>query len=184
MNNLPTQRIKTKKSSTLIIDRDYRKLSHATQDLDPNLLPVNNFFVHWIKEINVTKNVTNESLIPTTTPQEVYSYSDAMLKHLPKNALKMIPKDFLFSRKVVVYPANSGRRSHSNDDATKKADDKIVDREDKFAAQIGSKYMYKIPLKYFCDLGKINFPTNIGLEICCMLETEMKRLFESKRLQT
>ena len=68
----------------------FRKLSNPAQDLDPNLLPINNFFAHWIKEIDITKYGANKSLIPTTTPQEVYRYSDAMLKHLPKNALKMI----------------------------------------------------------------------------------------------
>ena len=83
-----------------------------TQDLDPNLLPVNNFFAHWIKETDVTKYGTNKSLIQTTTPQDVYRYSDAMLKHLPKNALKMIQKDILFSKKTVIYLANSDRRSH------------------------------------------------------------------------
>ena len=47
--------------------------------------------------------------------------------------------------------------------------------------QIDSKYVYRIPLKYFCDLGKINFPTKIDLKIHCTLETEMKKLFESKK---
>ena len=85
--------------SELILDKNYytnlkslricfpirfRKLSNAALDLDPNLLPVNNFFAHWIKEIDVTKNGMNKSLIPTTNPQEVYRYSDAMLKNLPK----------------------------------------------------------------------------------------------------
>ena len=66
----------------------FRKLSDATQDLDPNLLLVNSFFAHWIKEIDVTKYGTNKSLIPTTTPQEVYRYSDAVLRRLLKNTLK------------------------------------------------------------------------------------------------
>ena len=56
------------------------------------LIPVNNFFAHWIKEIDITKYRTNKLLIPTTTSKEIYRYSDKMLKHLPKNALKMIEK--------------------------------------------------------------------------------------------
>lgn len=44
--------------------------------------------------------------LPTTTPQEIYMYSDVMLKHLPKNALKMIEKDILFSKRPVVYTSN------------------------------------------------------------------------------
>ena len=62
----------------------------------------------------------------------------------------MIQKDLLFSKMAVIYPANSDRRSHSNDDATKRANDNIEDREDKFPVQIDSKYVYRTPLKYFC----------------------------------
>ena len=101
-----------------------------------------------------------------------------MLKHLPKNALKVIQNDLLFSKKTVTYPANSGGRSHSNDDATKKTDNSIEDREDKFSVQIDSKYEYRISLKYFCNLSKMNFPAKINLKICCTLETEMKKLIK------
>ena len=101
-----------------------------------------------------------------------------MLKRLPKNALKMTQKDLLFSKKAVIYPANSDRRSHNNDDTTNRTDDNIEDREDKFAVQTDSKYVSRMPLKYFCCLGKINFPTKIDLKIRCTLEIEMKRLFK------
>ena len=93
----------------------------------------------------------------------------------------MIQKDYLFSKKVVIYPVNCNRRSHNNDDATKRTDDNIEDSEDNFAVQIDSKYVYRIPLKYFCDLGKINFPTRIDLKNRCTLETEMKGLFKLKK---
>lgn len=46
--------------------------------------------------------------------------------------------------------------------------------------QIDSKYIYRVPLKYFCNVGKINFP-RIDLKIRCRLQTEMKKLFESKK---
>ena len=58
---------------------------------------MNNFFGHWVKEIDILENGTSKSLLPTATPQEIYMYSDTVLKHLPKNALKMIEKDLLFS---------------------------------------------------------------------------------------
>ena len=41
--------------------------------------------------------------------------------------------------------------------------------------------MYRVPLKYICDLGKINFPTKIDLKICCTLQINMKQLFEPKK---
>ena len=33
----------------------------------------------------------------------------------------------------------------------------------------------------FCDIGKINFPYKISFTIKCPLETDMKKLFESKK---
>ena len=83
----------------------------------------------------------------------------------------------MFSKKVVIYLANS----FNNDDATKRTDDIIEDTEDKFAVQTDSKYSYRIPLKNFWDLGKINFLTKTEIKICCTLETELERLIESKR---
>ena len=41
--------------------------------------------------------------------------------------------------------------------------------------------MYRIPLKYVYDLGKINFPTKVDLKIRCTPQINMKQLFESKK---
>ena len=105
-------------------------------------------------------------------------YLNAMLKHLPKNALKMTEKDILFSDKSMVYTPNHDRRIHSLNNDVQRTDDNLEDRIRQFGLQIQNKYMYRIPLKYFCGLGKINFPTKIDMKICLMLETEMKKLFE------
>ena len=45
-----------------------------------------------------------------------------------------------------------------------------------------NEHVYRIPLKYFKDLGKINFPLKIDFRIKCQLQTEMKRLFKSKKV--
>ena len=36
-------------------------------------------------------------------------------------------------------------------------------------------------LKYFTGIGKINFPLKIDFKIKCHLETDMKKLSESKK---
>ena len=152
------------KSLHLCFPIRFKKLSNITHNLDADIYPVNSFFAHWIREIDIMKYRTNKSIIPTTTPKEIYRYSDSMLKHLPRNALKMIEKDLLYSKKSVIIPGNEDRRSHNNNNEAFRIDDNLEDREDKFAAQIGSKYFYRIPLKYFCNLGKINFPTKTDLK--------------------
>ena len=59
-----------------------------------------------------------------------------------------------------------------------KTDFNLKDCQDKLGAQIDAKYLYRVPLKYFCDLGKINFPTKIDLKIRCTLQTETKKIFK------
>ena len=56
---------------------------------------------------------TNELLIPTTTLKKICRHSDEMLKHLPKNALKMIENDLLYNKKQVIIENNLDRRHHN-----------------------------------------------------------------------
>ena len=139
------------------------------------MAPVNNFFAHWVKEIDITKYGTNKQLIPTSTPQEIYQYSDAMLKHLPEKYLKKLRKHFLFSKKEVIYTAGVNRRPNNDDTDNKRTDANLDDRIDKFANQIKDKFMYRIPLRYLCGLGKINFPTKVDMKIRITLETDLKK---------
>ena len=69
-----------------------KKKTNANQDTDRDLITVNSFFAHWIKEISVTKYGRDKELPLTFSPWEVYQYSDNMLKHLPSDALKTIAK--------------------------------------------------------------------------------------------
>ena len=45
---------------------------------------VNNFFAHWIKEIDIKHLGDDIPILPTTNTINIYRYSDAMLKHLSK----------------------------------------------------------------------------------------------------
>ena len=45
-----------------------------------------------------------------------------------------------------------------------------------------NEHVCRVPLRYFTDLGKINFPAKIDYRIKLHLETEMKKLFESRKL--
>ena len=90
----------------------------------------------------------------------------------------MIEKGLLFSKKPVVYMPNHHRRIHNSDNDMQTTDDNLEDRIGKFGLQIDKKYVCRLPLKYFCDLGKINFPMKIDMKICLMLEKEMKKLLK------
>ena len=51
-----------------------------------------------------------------------------------------------------------------------------------FQSQLKNEFVYRIPLRYFSDIGKINFPTKIDYRIKMFLETNMDNLFESKKV--
>ena len=65
-----------------------KKASEQTADIDADIITVNNFFGHLVKEINITRYGHDKQLIPSFSPYEIYQYSDAMLKYLPKDSLK------------------------------------------------------------------------------------------------
>ena len=50
-----------------------------------------------------------------------------------------------------------------------------------FKNQLKKEYIYRIPLRYFSDIGKINFPTKIDYRIKLFLETDIGKLFESRK---
>ena len=79
-----------------------------------NLITVNNFVAHLIKEISITKYGSNKELILTFSPYEIYQYSDSMLKHLPKDALKKLEKTLLYSKQVVYFKETTINRRIRN----------------------------------------------------------------------
>ena len=110
-----------------------------------------------------------------------------MLKNLPEKSLKKVRKPFLYGKKLVLYAAGLDRRTQNTAtgsnaaETAKKTDDNLDDRIATFACQIKNKFTYRIPLRYLCDIGKINFPTKIDMKLRLMPETNMKRLFETKK---
>ena len=69
-----------------------KKKNNAAADIDADVITVNNFFAHFVKEISITKYGSDKELIPTFSPNKIYQYPDGMLKHLPKNTFKKIEK--------------------------------------------------------------------------------------------
>ena len=67
-----------------------------------------------MKEISITKYRSNKELILMFSPYEIYQYSNSMLKHLPKDALKKLEKTLLYSKQAVYFNQTTiGRRIHN-----------------------------------------------------------------------
>ena len=136
-----------------------KSTNEATDDGD--LITVNNFFAHLVKEISVTKYKSDKELIPTFSPYKVCQYSDSMLKHLPKGALSKIEKTLLYSKKAIFYNKTSlDRRVHNGAGETqtpkkrKNAADLNKQEITKFHHILSDKHICRVPLKYFTDMEK------------------------------
>ena len=65
-----------------------RKNSNEAQPIDGNMITVNNFFAHWIKDISIKRYGDDIAILPINTNLDIYPYSEAMLKHLPDDVLE------------------------------------------------------------------------------------------------
>ena len=60
-----------------------KKEVNKASNIDADLIIVNNFFAHWIKEVSIAKHESDKESPPTFSLYEVYQYANSMLKHLP-----------------------------------------------------------------------------------------------------
>ena len=74
------------------------------------LIKVNNFFAQWIKEIHIKRYGDDIPILALTNTVDIYRYSDEILKHVPKDTLKTIQNDLLYSKKKIVIPGNNADR--------------------------------------------------------------------------
>ena len=118
----------------------------VANDLAVNMTIVNDFFVHWIKQIDIKCYGDGVQILSTNNPTEIYRYSDAILKHMPKDALKTYEKTLLYSKGKVILTGNRDRKLNSANDADDPADANLSQRITKFANVIKQNNTYRIPL--------------------------------------
>ena len=115
--------------------------------------------------------------MPTFSPYEIYQYSDVMLKHLPEESLKIIQKTLLYCHKPVVYNKTTiDRRTYNSTTLADIVHDNLDDRITLFQNQLKDEFVYRVPLRYFTDIGKRNFPLKIDFKIKFHLETDIKKI--------
>ena len=102
-----------------------------------------------------------------------------MLKHLPYKALNTIEDILLYSRKKVVIPNGDNRRSNTSTTEAGRAGLNLNYRLNNFNSLISKKKFYRIPLKYFVNLGLANFRKK-NTKFIFTFEGNMNKLFESK----
>ena len=171
----------------LVFPLKIKKKTNVANDILDTEITVNNLFAHWIKEIGIKRLGDDMPILPTTNTVEIYKYSDAISKNMPKNALAVIENDLLYSRKKVKLPTGKDRRDEhtaAGEDADDRTDENLNQRIDKFQNQLKNTCWYRIPLKFLCDIGFVNTPIKFNTKWRLTFETNMQRLFESKTNRT
>ena len=172
----------------LCLPLTFRKRTNKAQALDDDMIPVNNFFTHWIKDVNIKRYGDDIAILPINKTLDIYRYSDAMLKHLPDDVLATFQEDLLYSKKSVIIKGNANntiadRRNHIAAAARQSnTDNNLNDRIAKFNNnnQLFAQKYYRVPLKYLVDIGLVNLPTEFNIKLTFHLERNASKLFETK----
>ena len=98
------------------------------------------------KELNIKRYGDNIPILPLTNTVEIYKYSDAILKHMERDALKTFQNDLLYSNNKVSLPTGEDQQKHYTTQPTD-ADKITDDYHDKFCDKLQNEYYYMIPLR-------------------------------------
>ena len=77
----------------------FRKRTNKTTTIDGDMIPVNNFFAHWVKDVPVKRYGDDIAVLPINTTLDIDRYSESMLKHLPDDVLAIFQHQLLYSKK-------------------------------------------------------------------------------------
>ena len=123
-------------------------------NITPGLIAVNNFSALWIKEIDIKIYGDDIPILPLTNMVDIYQYSDKILTDMPKDALKTMQNDLLYSKKKVVIPGNNTDRCmHYTNvaNAANRMDENLTNKITKFQDQLKTEYVSRVPLKFLCE---------------------------------
>ena len=81
-----------------------------------------------MKEIGNKRYGDSLQILPTGNLTDIYRYSDAMLKHMPKVALKTFKSTLLYSKENVMLTGGRDRVTHNNDNLNLRRNNKLTQR--------------------------------------------------------
>ena len=96
------------------INVQIKKNSNPATNIDATLVTVNNFFAHWLKEIDIKRCPDDVRILPTNNTVSISDYSGKILKQMPEKALDTIKETLLYDKTKVVLTGNRDRRSNNS----------------------------------------------------------------------
>ena len=86
-------------SMCIVLPIQIKNATNIVQNV--NVITVNNFFCHWLKEIDARHYPDDVRILPTNNTVEIYQYAAQQLKHLPKKYLDDIRETLLYEKKLL-----------------------------------------------------------------------------------
>ena len=83
----------------IVLQIQLKKSTDKTANL--NMITVNNFFCHWLKEIDARRYSDDVRILPTNDTDEIYQYTAQQLKHLRSKSLDDIKETLLYEKKLL-----------------------------------------------------------------------------------
>ena len=71
----------------------FRKKTNKETSIAATMIPVNNFFAHWIKDVTVKRYGDDIAVLPINTTLDTYRYSESMLKYMPEKRSLLFKKN-------------------------------------------------------------------------------------------
>ena len=156
-----------------------KKRTNAAQNIDTDMITVKNVFAHWLKEVDIKRYQDDISILPTSNTVDIYRYSEKMVKHLHAKSLDVIKETLPYDKETVITPGCRDRRSSTSQTPGDRTDKNLGSTVTNFHDVIRQKLYCRMSLKYFVDLGLVNFPEKTDTKFIFTLESNMNKLFES-----
>ena len=86
---------------TIVLPIYFKKSTDKAADVD--VVMVNNFFVHWLKEIDIRRYPDDVRILPTNNTVKVYNYAAQQIKHLPTKSLDDIKETILYEKRQLFW---------------------------------------------------------------------------------
>ena len=168
-------------SMELVLPIQITKNTTKMAQLDADMINVNKFFAHWITDIDIRRYPDDTRILPTNNNVDVCQFDASQLKYLPKDSVKTIKKQLLYSNQPVYLAEGTDRRPNNDDDVNKRADENIKDIIAQFHDLIFKKNYFHISLGILVDLGLVTVSMKTDTKSLFTLERNMNKRFESTK---
>ena len=147
------------------------------------MITIYNFFARWLKEVDIKGYPDDVRITPTNNTVSMADYSAQIIKHMPNKSFDTIKKTLLYDKEGVFLPGDRDRRLNDTNTDADRTDKNLGSTITDFHDQLGKKSFYRIPVKFFTDLGLVNFTCNTDTKFIFTLESKINCSKVIKRQQ-